>query len=328
MLSRTEARAAFEEIVAGQAPPTAIKALLTGLRARGEAASELAGAVAALRGAMLTVSHPTPSLLVDTCGTGGGTVRTLNVSTAAAFVAAGAGVPVAKHGNRSFTSRSGSADVLEALGVAIDVGPERAAVILGEVGLVFLFAPVFHPAMRHVAAVRRELGVPTLMNLVGPLANPAGAGRQVVGVADPVMAPIIAEALLKLGAHHALVVHGESGLDEIAPVGRTLVWEVREGTVRKWVLDPAELGLETPTLAGLEGGEPGENAERIVALFGRPGSAPAALRAAVLLNAAAAVHVSGTSASLPEAVSRAAEALESGGARLRLEALVAASSAG
>lgn len=327
LLSEAEARSAFEAIMAGDASPRAIGELLLALRARGESASELAGAVAALRGAMLTVPYHAPSLLVDTCGTGGGVVRTLNVSTAAAFVAAGAGVPIAKHGNRSFTSRSGSADVLEALGVPLDVGPQRAGEILAEVGLVFLFAPNYHPAMRHVAGVRRDLGVPTLMNLVGPLANPALAGRQVVGVADVARAPLVAEALRRLGASHALVVHGEIGIDEIAPVGLTRVWEVVGETVREWRLDPAEVGLETPTLAGLEGGEPAENAERILDLFTNPASAPAALRAAVLLNAAGAVYVSGTSDSLPDAVGRARQALESGAALARLKALVAASTA-
>jgi anthranilate phosphoribosyltransferase len=328
ILSEDEARSAFEEIMAGGAPPSAIGELLLALRSRGEADSELAGAVAALRGAMLTVAYHTPSLLVDTCGTGGGAVRTINVSTAAAFVAAGAGVPIAKHGNRSFTSRSGSADVLEALGVGIDVAAERASEILAEIGLVFLFAPIFHPAMRHVAGVRRELGVPTLMNLAGPLANPAWAGRQVVGVANLAQARTMAGSLVRLGATHALVVHGEIGIDEVSPVGATRVWEVRQGAVREWRLDPAEMGLATPTLEGLEGGEPSENAKRIRALFSRPASAPASLRAAVILNAAAAVYVGGVAISMPDAVSLAKRALESGAALARLEALVEASTAG
>lgn len=327
VLDEDEARLAFGEIMLGDAPPTAIGELLLALRARGEAASELAGVVAALRGAMLTVTFHSPSLLVDTCGTGGGGVRTLNVSTAAAFVAAGAGVPVAKHGNRSFTSRSGSADVLEALGVDIHVGPDRAGEILAEVGIVFLFAPDYHPAMRHVAGVRRELGVPTIMNLAGPLANPARAGRQVVGVANRDQARTMAECLLRIGAAHALVVHGEIGLDEIAPLGPTHVCEVHSGTVREWRLDPADLGLETPTLEGLEGGEPSENAERIRALFARPSLAPAALRAAVLLNAAAAIYAGDACPSWHDAVAQARRALESGAALARLEALIAVSSA-
>ena len=313
--------------MAGEASPSAIGELLLALRARGESASELAGAVTALRGAMLTVAYHAPSLLVDTCGTGGGLIRTLNVSTAAAFVAAGAGVPIAKHGNRSFTSRSGSADVLEALGVSLDVAPKRAGEILLDIGLVFMFAPNYHPAMRHVAGVRRDLAVPTLMNLVGPLANPALAGRQVVGVADVALAPMVAQALLRLGASHALVVHGAIGIDEIAPVGLTRVWEVRDGSVREWTLDPADVGLDTPTLAGLEGGEPVENAERILRLLTTPATAPRALRAAILLNAAGAVYVGDGEVSLQDAVNRAREALDSGAALARLEALVEASSA-
>jgi anthranilate phosphoribosyltransferase len=328
VLNEEEARLAFLQVMAGDAPAPAIGELLLALRARGEAASELAGVVAALRGTMLRVPFPSPSLLVDTCGTGGGLVRTLNVSTAAAFVAAGAGVPVAKHGNRSFTSRSGSADVLEALGVVIHVTPARAGEVLAEVGIVFLFAPDYHPAMRHVAGIRRELGVPTIMNLAGPLANPAWAGRQVVGVAKLDQARTMAESLLRLGAAHALVVHGEIGIDEIAPVGLTRVWEVHDGGVEEWCLDPADLGLDTPTLAGLEGGEPAENAARIRALFSDPASAPPALRSAVLLNAAAAIYVGGACATWPDAVSQARRALDSGAALARLETLIAVSSAG
>lgn len=328
VLTEAEARAAFEVVMGGTAPATSIAGLLLGLRARGESASELAGAVAALRGAMHVVAHPSPASLVDTCGTGGGIVRTLNVSTAAAFVAAGAGVPLAKHGNRSFTSRSGSADVLEALGVAINIDADRASAILAEVGLVFLFAPTFHPAMRHVAGVRRELGVPTIMNLVGPLANPARAGRQVVGIADRSRAAIVAEALARLGSTHAMVVHGEIGIDEIAPVGTTRVWEVRDGALHEWQIEPSRLGLATTSLDGLEGGEPADNATRILDLFAHPRRAAPALRAAVLLNAAAAVYTGGQVASLEEAVGAAREALDSGAALARLEALVEASSAG
>ena len=327
VLSEDEARTAFEEIMAGEAPPSAIGALLVALGDRGEADSELAGAVAALRGAMLAVPYHTPSLLVDTCGTGGGAVRTLNVSTVAAFIAAGAGVPIAKHGNRSFTSRSGSADVLEALGIAIHLSAGRAGEILSEIGLVFLFAPNFHPVMRHVAGVRRELGVPTLMNLAGPLANPAWAGRQVVGVANLAHGRTMAGSLMRLGVTHALVVHGEIGIDEISPMGATRVWEVRNGTVNEWRLDPAELGLNTTTLDGLEGGEPSENAERIRALLSQPAAAPAALRAAVILNAAAAVYVGGKGSSMPDAVAQAGRALDSGAALARLEALAEASTA-
>lgn len=319
-LTADEVRAAFGEVMRGDAPPVLVAALLLGLRARGETDAEVAGAAAALRDAMrrLELHGAVP---VDTCGTGGGTVKTLNISTAAALVTAAAGVPVAKHGNRSFTSRSGSADVLEALGVPIDLAPESAPAIFAEAGIVFLFAPTWHPAMRHVAPIRRELGVPTIMNLVGPLANPAGVTRQVVGVADPRHGDLMAGALARLGAEHALVVHALAGLDELSPVGQSLMWEVRSGAVTRQTLDPATLGLATADLAGTEGGEPSANAAAIVALLEEPRRTPAALRAAVLLNAAAAILVSGEVTSMHDAVERAAAALDGGAAAERLERL-------
>lgn len=320
-LSEQVAEGAFTEIMSGGAPPASVGGLLLAMRTRGETSAEIAGAVRALRAAMRRVESGLAPELVDTCGTGGGTTSTLNLSTAAAFVAAGAGVRVAKHGNRSFTSRSGSADVLEALGLTLDLEPEKAAAVLAEAGLVFLFAPHYHPAMRHVAPVRRELGVPTLMNLIGPLANPAGAERQVVGVSDRKRAPLIAEALLRLGATHALVLHAAIGMDEISPVGLTEVWEVRGGAVTTWHLDPATLGLATPDLAGLAGGEPAENAERIESLLTHPAAAAPALRAAVLLNAAAAVYVSSQRLEWDGAVQAATRSLDSGRARERLEQL-------
>lgn len=322
-LTEAEARAAFDEVMAGLATPAAVGALLFGLRARGETPAEVAGAAGALRASMHVVPHGADRP-VDTCGTGGGTVTTLNISTAAAFIAAGAGVPVAKHGNRSFTSRSGSADVLEALGLPMDLGPERAGAVLDAVGLTFLFAPLFHPAMRHVAPIRRDLGVPTVMNLIGPLANPAGTARQVVGVADPSRGALMAEALARLGTEHALVVHAEIGMDEIAPVGLTRTWEVRDGIVTVGALDPASLGLATSTMTGLEGGEPAENAARIEGLLERPAQAPEPLRAAVLLNATAAIYVGGRAESLAAAADAAQTALASGAGAERLAALRAA----
>lgn len=320
-LTTAETSAAFDEMMAGIATPAMVGALLLALRTRGETADEVAGAVQALRRVMRRVPHPAPDTLVDTCGTGGGSVTTLNLSTAAAFVAAGAGIPVAKHGNRSFTSRSGSADVLEALGVGIELAPEEAGAQLARHGLTFLFAPRYHPAMRHVAPVRRELGVPTMMNLLGPLANPAGARRQVIGVADAARQPLLASALRQLGAVHALVVHADAGMDEIAPTGRTLVHEVRDDGVREWVLEPDAYGMATASLEGLDGGEPADNAARITALFEAPQAAPAALRAAVVLNAAAAVYAGGGAADFAQAVEAAAAALDEGRAAARLEAL-------
>ena len=318
-LTADEAAAAFEVVMGGDASPVQTAALLMGLRAKGETADEVAGAALALRRAMRRVEVGDGIATVDTCGTGGGRVGTLNLSTAAAFVVAGAGVPVAKHGNRSFTSRSGSADVLEALGVEIGLPPERAAGVLAAAGLVFLFAPTYHPAMRHAGPVRRELAVPTIMNLLGPLANPAGVRRQVIGVADPARAPLMAGALARLGTRHALVLHAEVGMDEVSPCGPTAVWEVCEGTVTRWALDPADYGLDCEDLGGLAGGEPAENAARIEAVLSGDGGRAA--RCAVLLNAAAALYVAGKEWSVGEAAEQARTALESGAALAALERL-------
>ncbi|MBA2293406.1 MAG: anthranilate phosphoribosyltransferase [Gemmatimonadales bacterium] len=324
-LQEAAAHAAMLEMLGGTTDPVLTEALLVALRDKGESAPELAGAVRALRDTMQRVDHSDPGSLVDTCGTGGGTVTTLNISTAAAFVVAGAGIPVAKHGNRSFTSRSGSADVLEAMGVSIDATPAQSGRILREVGIAFLFAPTHHPAMRHVAAVRRKLGTPTIMNLVGPLANPAGATRQVIGVADPRRGALMATTLAHLGARHAMVVHGVEGLDEIAPMGETMIWEVRGGDVRQWTMSADTLGFRVDSLAGLAGGEPAENAAAIVQLFERPRGAPPAVRAAVVLNAGAAILVSGKAESMEDAVEMAHAALDSGRALATLEDLRSAS---
>jgi anthranilate phosphoribosyltransferase len=307
----------------GEATPVLIGALLMGLRAKGETGEEIAGAAAALRGAMVRVETGGADGLVDTCGTGGGRVGTLNISTAAALVTAGAGVKVAKHGNRSYTSRCGSADVLEALGVDISMSPDRAAGVLEQTGLVFLFAPIYHPAMRHVGPIRKELGTPTIMNLLGPLANPAGVERQVIGVADASHAGLIAEALVRLGARHALVIHAAVGMDEVSPCGLTQVWEIRDGQMSQWQLDPAEHGLQCDDLDGLAGGEPAENAARIERLLA--GDAREPERCAVLLNAAAALYVSGNQWSFAESVERGRNALESGAGKRVLERLRVAS---
>ena len=311
-LDRETTAAAFGVVMRGEASPVHTAALLMGLRSKGETADEVAGAVLALRCAMVRLEADDPQLLVDTCGTGGGRVGTLNISTAAAFVVAGAGVPVAKHGNRSYTSRSGSADVLEALGVDIELPPSTALKVLRAVGLTFLFAPAYHPAMRHVAPVRKELGIPTIMNLLGPLANPAGVSRQVVGVSDAARAKLVAETLAALGTRHALVLHAAVGMDEISPSGATLVWEVRDGGVDTWEMKPARYGLDCEDLDGLAGGEPAENAARIERLLA--GDTEEVVRCAVLLNAAAALYVSANGWSLEEALGRAKESLASGAA--------------
>ena len=338
-LTADETAAAFGAIMRGEGTHGQIKALLLALKTKGETADEVAGAASAMRAAMIRLPEargPRPEApLVDTCGTGGGIVGTFNISTTAAFVVAGAGVPVAKHGNRSFTSRSGSADVLEALGIDIALAPARAGEVLAEVGLVFLFAPTYHPAMRHAAPVRAELKTATIFNLLGPLSNPAGVTRQIIGVSDPGRGPLIAAALARLGAEHALVVHAEVGMDEIAPAGKTRIWEVggrrppipsvSEGSpVTEWLLDPAEYDLSNDDLAALKGGEPAENAERLERLLsGR--SDDRAGRAAVLLNAAAAIYVSGAVPTFAEAVSRARESLEAGNGSAILAALKEAS---
>src|SRR4051812_7252350 len=235
-LTAADAEAAFDVVMQGQATAVQVAALLSALRATGESPEVVAGVVRALRSAMVALDADNPEELVDTCGTGGGAVSTFNISTAAAIVAAGTGVRIAKHGNRSFTSRCGSADVLEALGVPIEGGVPVMEKALREAGIVFMFAPLMHPAMRHVGPVRRGLGIPTVMNIVGPLANPARAGRQVVGLADLERVPILAGALSALGAVHALVVHGEPGLDEVSPLGPTPVLEVKRGSTSRWTI--------------------------------------------------------------------------------------------
>jgi anthranilate phosphoribosyltransferase len=312
-LARSESAAAFSVLFGGGGTAAQVGALLMGLRARGETADDLAGAADALRHEMRRVDVREPERLVDTCGTGGGQVTTLNLSTAAAFVAAGAGVPIAKHGNRSYTSRSGSADVLEALGVNIDLDPDRAAGVLEEAGIIFLFAPAFHPAMRFLTPARRELATPTIMNLLGPLANPAGAGRQVVGVADRDRAPLLAGALRALGSRRAMVVHAEAGMDELSPSGVTHVWNVMNGAVTESVIDPAQLQLEVRDLDGLAGGDPQDNARRMVAVLEGRGSDVET--AAIILNAAAAIAVSSDDGTMEAGVKRAREALTSGAAR-------------
>ena len=316
-LSREEAAAAFDAVMQGEATSAQIAALLVGLRVKGETADEVAGAASALRRAMVILPAADPASLVDTCGTGGGALTTFNISTAAALLAAGAGARVAKHGNRSFTSRCGSADVLEALEVHIDAPVAQAAEVLEQAGIVFMFAPLMHPAMRHVGPVRRELGVPTVMNMIGPLANPASAGRQVIGVADPERVPLIAGALQALGSVHALVVHGEPGLDEVSPLGRTQVLEVRDGATTSWTIDPASYGYGDLSAAELAGGDPAENARIVLAVL--EGRGTAAAEAAVVLNAAAALYVAAAASSYEDAVALARRALASGGGILALE---------
>lgn len=323
-LSVDEAEAAFVEVMEGRATPVQVSALLVAIRVRGAVPDEVAGGVRALRRAMVPVNAE--GEVVDTCGTGGGTLTTFNISTAAALVAAGAGVRVAKHGNRSFTSRCGSADVLEMLGVRLNLTPEQELRILDEVGIVFMFAPLHHPAMRYVAPVRRELAMPTLMNILGPLTNPAGARRQVVGVADPSLLELIANALCVLGHDRALVVHGAPGLDEFSPIGPTEVMELRKGKIERWRLDPQkDLGFEPFEAIELAGGEPDENAATVVAVL--KGEKGGAARAAVTINAGAAIYLADEAESLSAAIARAEAAIDNGSGWTCLERLRDASNA-
>jgi anthranilate phosphoribosyltransferase len=323
-LAPAQAEAVFDLVMAGGASEAEMAGLLMGLRSKGLSAGEVAGGVRALRKAMLAVASGDPSTLVDTAGTGGGSLTTFNISTAAAFVAAGAGARVAKHGNRSFTSRSGSADVLEALGVRIDLTPDRMGEVLEEAGMVFMFAPLLHPAMRHVAPVRRALGITTAMNLLGPLTNPAGATRQVIGVADPRLIPLVAGALLELGHRSALVVHGEPGVDEVSPMGPTRVAELRDGVLTEYEITPEAVGLERSGPEGLEGGEPEDNARVIESVLG---GAEGSARVAVLLNAAAALIAAGLVLDWSEGVRAARASIDEGRARAALERLRAATRA-
>ncbi len=317
------AEGAFDLVMLGEASEAEMAGLLIGLRAKGLSASEIAGGVRALRKAMVPVPVEDPSVLVDTAGTGGGTFTTFNISTAAALVAAGAGARVAKHGNRSFTSRSGSADVLEALGVRIDLSPQRMGEVLAEAGIVFMFAPLLHPAMRHVAPVRRALGITTAMNLLGPLTNPAGATRQVIGVSDPRLLPLMAAASQELEHQATLVVHGEPGMDEVSPMGGTRVAEVRAGSVREYEVTPEALGLERTGPEGLEGGEPEDNARIIEGVLA---GAEGAARTAVVLNAAGALIVAGLEEDWDGAARAAESSIDEGRAADALDRLRRATS--
>ncbi|HEY7705930.1 MAG TPA: anthranilate phosphoribosyltransferase [Gaiellaceae bacterium] len=318
-LDRDEARAVMGTIMAGEATPAQIGGFLVALRLKGETADEIAGCAEAMRAHVLAVK-PSRGDLVDTAGTGGDGARTFNISTAAALVAAAAGAGVAKHGNRAVSSSSGSADVLEALGFSLELEPERIERSIDELGFGFLFAPTHHPAMRHAAPVRRELAARTVFNVLGPLTNPAGARAQVVGVYAPELVPTIADVLLALGATRAFVVHGAGGVDELSPAGPNLVCEVADGKVRRREIDPLELGLPRCSPDDLRGGEPADNARTIREIFA---GADGGRRHAVLLNAAGAIAAAGHAKDLQEGLGVAREAIDSGAAGERLEALIA-----
>ncbi|HEU5064186.1 MAG TPA: anthranilate phosphoribosyltransferase [Solirubrobacterales bacterium] len=321
-LTADHASAVLSEIMEGRADPVQTGAFLIALRAKGETVPELVGLARTMR----ALATPVPTRrddLVDTCGTGGGP-STFNVSTTAALVAAGAGAAIAKHGNRSNSSKCGSADVLEALGVNIEIGPEQVGRCIDEVGFGFMFAPRHHAAMKHVVPARKALGVRTIFNFLGPLTNPAGASRQLLGVADRHYQETLAEALIGLGSERALVVSAEDGLDELSLSARTRVIEVAEGRTAEWFVEPGQFGLAPAELESVAGGTPEENAaisRRVLA--GEPGPH----RDLVLLNAAAALYVGGLAPDLEQGVARAAEAIDSGAAANVLERLIAATAA-
>jgi anthranilate phosphoribosyltransferase len=315
--------AAFGEIMDGQAPAAQVAGLLTALRTKGETVGEIVAAARALRERAVSLPCPVAGA-IDTCGTGGDGAETFNISTTAAFVVAGAGVPVAKHGNRAASSRSGSADVLEALGVRIDLPVEAAAAVLEDVGIAFFFARTAHPAMRHVAPIRQELGIRTLMNCLGPLLNPLGVERQLVGVyADELVEPLAA-ALGDLGAERALVVHGSDGLDELTTMGHSRVALLEDERLHGFEIDPQAYDLPPPVVGALRGGDALENAKILrEVLAGEVG----ARRDVVLLNAGAALWVAGLADDLADGLVRARESLDTGAALERLELLVGASRA-
>jgi anthranilate phosphoribosyltransferase len=317
-LSRAEARAAMDEIMRGEATPAQLGGFLVALRLKGETADEIAGCAEAMRAHVLPV-RPQRDDLVDTAGTGGDGGKTFNISTAAALVAAAAGAGVAKHGNRAVSSASGSADVLEALGFRLDLEPDRIARGIDELGFGFLFAPTHHPAMRHAAPVRRELAARTVFNVLGPLTNPAGARAQIVGVYAPGLVRTIAHVLARLGARRAFVVHGAEGIDELSPAGPNLVCEVVQGDVREREIDPLELGIPRCAPEELRGGSPSENADAIRQVFA---GGDGGRRDAILLNAAGAIAAGGHAHDLEEGLGYAREALESGAAAARLDALI------
>ncbi|TMB32185.1 MAG: anthranilate phosphoribosyltransferase [Deltaproteobacteria bacterium] len=319
-LSREEAGAAIEAMLTGTAPASQMAALLVALRMKGETPDEIAGAAQAMRARAVRVEVGLDRL-IDTCGTGGDGAHTFNISTASAFVAAAAGARVAKHGNRAASSKCGSADVLAALGAEVELLPAQVASCIDECGIGFLFAPAHHAAMRHVAPVRKELGVRTLFNLLGPLANPAGVRRQVVGVPAPQFVPVLARTLVELGAERAFVVHGHGGLDEISTAGPTLIAEARNGSVREMHVTPEELGVAPAPIEELRGGDAQRNAELLLAVLrGEKGGR----RSAVLLNSAAAIAVSGVCETLREGVRLAEQAIDSGAAAARVEWFVQA----
>lgn len=318
-LTREEARAAFDILMSGEATPSQIGGFLMALRVRGETVPEIVGAVETMRDKMLRVEAPGD--VVDIVGTGGDGTGTYNISTLAALIVAGAGVKVAKHGNRALSSKSGAADALSALGVNLEIGPDIIARCIADAGIGFMFAQLHHSAMRHVGPSRVELGTRTIFNLLGPLSNPAGAKRQLLGVFSPAWCQPLAEVLRDLGSETVWVVHGQ-GMDEIATTGTTEVTALEDGKIRSFQLSPADFGVETATLADLKGGDGKANAEALRAVLS---GARNAYRDIALANAAASLVVAGRAETIAQGMKRATESLESGNAAAALDRLVAVS---
>ncbi len=325
-LSAEEAEHVMDEIMGGHATPAQIAGFLIALRAKGETVDEITGCARAMRRAATRVEPSSPDL-IDTCGTGGDGAGTFNISTTTAFVVAGAGLRVAKHGNRSVSSRSGSADVLKALGVNLELTPDQVAACIDEVGIGFLFAPRLHPAMKHAIGPRRELGVRTIFNILGPLTNPANAQVQLLGVYDPALTEVLARVLQELGSRAAYVVHGHGGLDELTTTGPNRISRFGVGDhsdeVITETLDPRDLGLDLASQDDLKGGEPEENAQITQAILSGADQGPR--RDVVLLNAGAALLVGGRASTLAEGIATAAESIDSGRALRRLDSLIALS---
>lgn len=313
-LSSGEAYAAMEEIMSGSATEAHIAAFLMGLRLKGETVEEIAGCARAMRSKSTRIQSNHP-VIIDTCGTGGDASGTFNISTTAAIIASAAGAVVAKHGNRAVSSKSGSADVLKALGVNIELPIEHVASVLDEVGITFLFAPMMHGAMKFAAPVRRDLGIRTIFNILGPLTNPAGAKRQLLGVFDPGLTEVMAGVLLELGSEHALVVHGEGGFDELSSLGSTRVSELKDGRVTTYTLHAKDLGIKPGALEDLRGGDASMNAEMTRSiLVGRDG-APAEI---AILNAGGALLVAGRANSMKEGIALSRDSIRTGAATRKL----------
>ncbi len=320
-LSQEDAAQVMNEIMEGEATPAQIGAFMTALRVKGETVAEITGMAQTMRANSLKVQADVgEESLVDTAGTGGDGQNTMNVSTAAAVVAAAAGAKVAKHGNRGASSVCGSADILEASGVKVDIGPDGVKRCIEEIGIGFMFAPIFHPAMRHAVAPRREIGIRTVFNILGPLTNPASAGSQVLGVADPSYGDKMARVLGRLGTERAMVVHGEDGMDELSITGPSQVWELSGGQVNSYSVAPEDAGFKPASLNDISGG----SLERNLELFnGVLQGAPGPVQDVVVLNAAATLVVAGKADDLRSGVSMAREAINSGAAKEKLEALAA-----